>query len=230
MLIIMGAMSYMNNSLFGFTEDLTQEEKELVAGTLVKKTFERGSLINRNDDGCLGLLAVEEGQLRVYIVSDAGREVTLFRIDAGEVCVLSVSCLMDSIVFDVVIEAATDVCLQIIPVDVVHRLEEQNTLVGLYLYKTAAEKFSEVMWTMQQILFMKVDTRIAIYLWDESGRLDTDVISVTHDVIAHHIGSSREVVTRVIRYFEKEGILSPGRGKMTILNRNALKKLAYPEM
>lgn len=140
----------------------------------------------------------------------------MFRVDAGEICVLSVACLLDSIVFDVVIEAASDVTVKIIPAGVIHRLEAENPKVGLFLYKTATEKFSEVMWTMQQILFMKLDARIAIFLWDEINRIDEDALSVTHDMIANQIGSSREAVTRVMKYFEKEGILDLKRGKVNV--------------
>lgn len=214
---------------FGFMDDLNEDEREFVSKSIIKRSYDKGSIINRSEDGCVGLLAVETGQLRVYIVSDSGREVTLFRVDAGEICVLSVSCLLESIVFDVVIEAATDVSVQIIPVGIIHRLEDKNPKVGLFLYKTATEKFSEVMWTMQQLLFMKIDTRIAIFLWDEIGRIGKDELSITHDMIAHQIGSSREVVTRVMKYFEKEGILLLGRGKVTVTDREALKSMAYPD-
>ncbi len=216
------------NSAFGFIDDLTDQQKTFTNDSIITRKYDKGSIINRNEDGCVGLLAVEEGQLRVYIVSDSGREVTLFRVEAGEICVLSVSCLLDSIVFDVVIEAATDVTVKVIPAGVIHKLEEDNPKVGLFLYKTATEKFSEVMWTMQQILFMKLDSRIAIFLWDEINRIGEDEIAVTHDVIASQIGSSREAVTRVMKYFEKEGILDLKRGRVSVLNRDALKSLAYP--
>ena len=219
----------MENSSFGFIDDLTAREKEYTTGSIIIREYSKGSIINRNEDGCVGLLAIRTGQLRVYIVSDSGREVTLFRVDAGEICVLSVACLLDSIVFDVVIQAATDVTAEIIPAGVVHRLEEENPKVGLFLYKTATEKFSEVMWTMQQILFMKLDSRIAIFLWDEINRLGEDEISVTHDMIANQIGSSREAVTRVMKYFEKEGMLELKRGKVLVRDREALKAMAYPK-
>ena len=215
-------------NVFGFMDDLTDREKRFTNKSIVTRNYSKGSIINRNEDGCVGLLAVESGQLRVYIVSDSGREVTLFRVEAGEICVLSVSCLLDSIVFDVVIEAATDVTTKIIPAGVIHKLEADNPKVGLFLYKTATEKFSEVMWTMQQILFMKLDSRIAVFLWDEINRIDEDEILITHDMIANQIGSSREAVTRVMKYFDKEVILKPKRGKVIVCDRAGLKNMAYP--
>jgi CRP/FNR family transcriptional regulator len=220
----------MIENTFPFVKDLSEEDRAMLMGSIVTKSFPKGSIVNRNEDGCVGVLSVTAGRLRVYIVSDEGREITLFRVDLGEICVLSVSCLLDSIAFDVVIEASEDTVVSIIPAAVVHRLEKDNPGVGLFLYKTAAEKFSEVIWTMQQIMFMKLDQRIAIFLWDEQSKKDGNVLMLTHDEIARQIGSSREVVTRIMKYFEQEGILSLERGKVVITDKNALKKTAYPDM
>ena len=220
----------MIENTFPFVKELSEEDRAMLVGSMVTKNFPKGSIVNRNEDGCVGVLSVTAGRLRVYIVSDEGREITLFRVDPGEICVLSVSCLLDSIVFDVVIEASEDTKVSIIPAAVVHRLEKDNPGVGLFLYKTAAEKFSEVIWTMQQLMFMKLDQRIAIFLWDEQSKKDGNVLMLTHDEIARQIGSSREVVTRIMKYFEQEGILSLERGKVVITDKNALKKTAYPDM
>ena len=80
------------------------------------------------------------------------------------------------------------------------------------------------MWTMQQILFMGIDRRVAIFLWDEMLR-NGPVIPLTHDEIARCIGSAREVVTKVLRYFSQEGIVSLSRGKVTIIDREKLRAL-----
>ena len=215
---------------FPFINTLSEKDRALLEESLVTNSFSKGTIVNRSEDGCLGVLSVMSGRLRVYIVSDEGREITLFRVDPGEICVLSVSCLLDSIVFDVVIEASEETTVSIIPAPIIHRLEKDNPEVGLFLYKTAAEKFSEVMWTMQQIMFMKIDQRIAIFLWDEQSRSEGNVLLITHDEIARQIGSSREVVTRIMKYFEEEGILSLERGKVIISDKEALKKTAYPDM
>lgn len=212
-----------------FTELTSAQKAALAAGTSTVH-YADGALLNQNDRSCIGLILLIQGEFRVFMTSPAGKDITLFRLSEGTVCVLSAACVLDAVTFHISIRSEADSRALIVAPAVLKKLCTDNIYAKAFCYEKATERFSEVMWTMQQILFMKVDTRIAIYLWDESGRLDTDVVNATHDVIAHHIGSSREVVTRVIKYFEKEGILSPGRGKLTILNRDALKKLAYPEM
>ena len=214
--------------LFPFISNLTEDEKQLVKNSIDTKTFHKGEIVNRSDDGCAGLIAVVDGQLRTYIISEEGREITLFRVGSEEICVLSVSCLLDSIIFDVVIEAIEDTTVYIIPVNIIHGIEEQNAYVGLFLYKSAAEKFSEVMWTMQQLLFMRLDQRIAIFLWDEINRKEGTTLAITHEMIAHQISSSREVVTKVMKYFENEEIIKSGRGKIIVIDKQRLKKAAYP--
>ena len=170
------------------------------------------------------MMAVVSGALRVYCVSEEGREVTLYRVEAGDVCILSASCLMDSLVFDVLIEAVeeTEVCL--IPSAALHKVELENPLVELYIYKNATEKFSEVLWTIQQLLFMKIDQRIATFLHDESLRQKSKVLSIKHEDIAKEIGSVREVVSKTLKYLEEEGVVRLGRGKIEILDKGRLEE------
>ena len=138
---------------------------------------------------------------------------------------LSSSCLMDAIVFDVLIEAMEDTQVLTLPVNALAPLTQQKPEVELFLYKTASERFSDIMWTIQQILFMGMDWRTAIFLWDEYTR-QGEVIPMTHDEVARYIGSAREVVTKVLKYFAQEGIVALRRGKITILDKNKLRQLA----
>lgn len=220
----------MLNDMFPFFSNLSDTDKGLVQKSIITRQFHEDEMVNQTANGCAGLLAVESGQLRVYIMSDEGREVTLFRVDSGEICVLSVSCVLDSIMFDVLIKATEETTVRVIPAAVLKSLMAGNDKVSLFLYKTAAEKFSDVMWTMHQLLFMRVDQRIAIYLWDEMNRQKDTELALTHEMIARQIGSSREVITKIMRYFEEEKILSLSRGKITVLDKNALKAKAYPAM
>lgn len=213
------------SSLFSFWKDLTEDQRELLSRSAKTERFQPGMVIHRSEGRCRGVMAVVSGALRVYCVSEEGREVTLYRVEAGEVCILSASCLMDSIVFDVLIEAASDTEVCLLPVQVLHRVEQENPLVELYIYKNATEKFSEVLWTIQQLLFMKIDQRLMAFLHDESLRQKSDALSITHDEIAREIGSVREVVTRTLKYLEQEGLVSLGRGKIQILNKSRLSQV-----
>lgn len=212
------------SAAYPFWGRLSGEEREQILKSSVTVSYEKGSQIHRSDMGCKGAILVLSGLLRVYILSDEGREVTLFRIHAGESCVLSASCLLDSIQFDVLIEAAEESRTVVIPSGVLHPIMESNPYVGLYMYKQAAERFSDVMWMMQQILFMGVDRRVAIFLWDEMVRRDQPVLRMTHDEIARNIGSAREVVTRVLKYLSEEGAVALKRGRVEIVDKEKLKK------
>ena len=213
------------SNAYRFWGRLSDEEKTNILWGCVTVSYEKGMQVHRSDMGCKGAVLVLAGVLRVYIVSDEGREVTLFRIHEGESCVLSASCLLDAIQFDVLIEAAEAVQSLVIPVSVLHPIMENNPYVGYYLYKQVTERFSDVMWMMQQILFMGADRRVAIFLWDELVRAGRPVLSMTHDEIARNIGSAREVVSKVMKYMAEEGIVSLRRGRVEILDKGKLQKL-----
>lgn len=213
----------MNQFNFPFWSDLTEHEKELIENSIQTENYAKGTLMHRTDNSCKGLMAVVSGQLRTYILSEEGREITLFRVKQDEVCILSASCLLDSITFDVVIEAMEDTQVVVIPTGVLNKIMEQNHSVELYMYKTATEKFSDVMWTMQQILFLKIDQRVAQFLWDEMISRNSFVLQVTHDEIARYIGSAREVVTKVMKYLAQENVVELKRGSVTITDKDRLR-------
>jgi CRP/FNR family transcriptional regulator len=131
---------------------------------------------------------------------------------------------MDAIVFDVLISAVEDTQVILIPSSVLAPLLAKYARVEAYLYRTAAERFSDVVWTMQQILFLSTDRRVAIFLWDEFVRTGEMTLAVTHDEIAKYIGSAREVVTKVLKYFVQEGIVSLSRGKIQIVDKELLNR------
>ena len=212
------------SAAYPFWGRLSGEEKERILRSAVEVSYGKGDLILQSDLQCKGAILVLTGLLRVYIVSNEGREVTLFRIHAGETCVLSASCLLDSIQFDILIEAAEAARTIVIPANVLRPIMDSNPYVGLYLYKQAAERFSDVMWMLQQILFLGADRRVAIFLWDEMVRRDQPVLHMTHDEIARNIGSAREVVSKVLKYLSEEGAVSLKRGRVEVADKEKLRK------
>lgn len=211
-------------AIYPFWTDLSQEEKRYAEESCYTETYDKGKSLHRSGENCKGLISVLDGQLRAYVLSEEGREVTLFRVNKGEVCVLSASCLMDSIAFDVLIEAAEQAEVLVLPAICLKSVMQSNLRVELYLYKTATEKFSDVMWTMQQILFQKIDQRVAQFLWDEMLVKEKLVLNVTHEEIAKNIGSAREVVTKVLKYLSEAQVVALKRGKIVILDQDKLKK------
>lgn len=213
------------SQIFPFWQNLSESEKEAIEETCYKEKFSKGLLMHRSTDNCKGLMTVLSGSLRIYIVSDEGREVTLFRVFAGEMCVLSASCLMDTIAFDVLIEATEDTEVLVLPSVSLKRIMQNNPYVELFLYKTATEKFSDVMWTMQQILFKKIDQRVAEFLLAEYNNSNSNTLAITHDEIARYIGSAREVVTKVLKYMAQCEAIELKRGKIIVRDIEKLKYL-----
>ena len=209
---------------YPFWGRLSGGEKERILRSAAEARYEKGAMIQRSDLECKGAILVLSGVLRVYLVSDEGPDVTLFRIHAGETCVLSASCLLDSIQFDILIEAAETARTIVIPANVLRPIMDSNPYVGLYLYKQTAERFSDVMWMLQQILFLGADRRVAIFLWDEMARRDQPVLHMTHDEIARNIGSAREVVSKVLKYLSEEGAVALKRGRVEIRDKEKLRK------
>lgn len=209
--------------VFPFWENLNQEEQALVAESIVSRKMQKGESMHRGCGECSGIVYVAKGQLRVYIISEEGREVTLYRVHTGDLCVLSASCLMDAIMFDVLIEAVEETELIVLPSPVLNGIMEKNPLVELSLYRMATERFSDVMWTMQQILFMGADKRVAHFLWDEMAKTGETTIRLTHDEVARFIGSAREVVSKVLKYFVEEGAVALSRGKIEIIDKGKLR-------
>lgn len=213
-------------SALSFFPHLSSAEKNLLLQNTAAVSYKKGSSIHRADYKCLGLLLVKSGSLRVYIMSEDGREITLYRIYPGELCILSASCVLSSITFDVYIDAVEDSQVLQVSSSVISLLMHDNIYVEAFANRAAAERFSDVMWAMQQILFMSFDRRLAIFLLDESASLGTDTLSLTHEQIAKLMGSAREVVTRMLKYFSQEGYVALSRGCVTLLDKKALRKLA----
>lgn len=209
---------------YPFWDHLSPEERAALTDSAARESYRKGACVHRSDMGCTGAVLVLSGLLRVYIISEEGREVTLFRIHAGEPCVLAASCLLDAIQFDLVIEAAADTEAVVIPAGVLRPIMENNPYVGLYMYRQAAERFSDAMWMMQQILFMGADRRVAIFLWEETADKGRTSLAMTHDEIARNIGSAREVVSKVLKYLAEEGAVTLGRGRVEVADPEKLRK------
>lgn len=216
--------NFIRNSL-PFWDKLSSSEKNTVMNNTAFSIHKKGESVYSADYKCLGLLLVKSGSLRVYILSEDGREITLYRIHEGELCVLSASCVLESITFDIHIDAVTDCELLQVSSSAIALLMHDNIYAEAFAYRTATERFSDVMWAMQQILFMSFDRRLAIFLLDESASLKSDEIPMTHEQIARLMGSAREVVTRMLKYFSSEGYVELSRGMVNIIDKAALRRL-----
>ena len=204
---------------------LTDSEKELVQQNAVIRLYKKGTRVYSSERECLGMLFVMQGEMRTYLLSEEGREVTLFRIYPNDLCVLSASCVISQISFDTQMSAQKDTEALIIPPNIVLFLKEKNISVRCFLYELATKRFSDVMWAMQQILFKRLDQRLALFLMQESQRLGTDTLHMTHEQIAQQISSAREAVARMLKQFSEDGLVELKRGAIRLLDQKGLKAL-----
>lgn len=208
-----------------FWTSLTEQEKEILRKSAVIRRYEKGSFIHSSDRDCLGMLFIISGEIRTYILSDEGREITLFRLYPNDLCVLSASCVISQISFDTQMTARQDTEVLIIPPNITALLKEQNISVRCFLYEQAAERFSDVMWAMQQILFKGLDQRLAAFLVEECERTNSNTVRMTHEQIARNISSAREAVARMLKQFTQDGLVELKRGEIIIKDTDGLKRL-----
>lgn len=208
-----------------FWTSLTEQEKEILSKSAVIRHYEKGSFIHSSDRDCLGMLFILSGEIRTYILSDEGREITLFRLYPNDLCVLSASCVISQISFDTQMTARQNTEVLIIPPNITALLKEQNISVRCFLYEQATERFSEVMWAMQQILFKGLDQRLAAFLVEECERTNSNAVRMTHEQIARNISSAREAVARMLKQFTQDGLVELKRGEIIIKDTDGLKRL-----
>ena len=210
---------------FPIWDKLNQDQQDQLLSALMLRTVAKGTVLHNGDVDCTGLLLVKSGQLRAYILSDEGREITIYRLFDRDMCLFSASCIMRSIQFDVTIAAEKDTELWVIPSEVYQRLMEQSVAVSNYTGELMAGRFSEVMWLMEQVMWKSLDKRLAAFLLEEASIEGTCQLKLTHENIANHLGSHREVITRMLRYFQSEGMVKLSRGMVTILDTGKLEAL-----
>ncbi len=209
-----------------FWDKLTEEDKELLASTSREEVFTKDQELIGINDGCLGGVVVLDGVISAYIEGDEGRKVTINRIHANEVSFLGASCILHSIAFDVYMATEGTARCLVLSSSTLKKIFEHNCAVENYVLSTIVDSFSDAMWALQQVLFMSMDRRLAIFLYEESVRTNSDTIHLTQEQIAQMVGSAREVISRLLKNYADEGIVSTSRGSITIKDRNTLKARA----
>ena len=209
-----------------FWDKLTAEQQQRIADVIEYRNVKKGSHIHDSSAECLGLVAVKDGQLRAYILSEDGREITIGRLFAYDISLLSASCVMPDMQFNVMIEAEKDTQFWSIPACLFKNLVDESLAVSNYSRSLLSSNFSELMWLMEQIMWKSFDKRLAAFLLEESRLEDAAVLHITHEKIASHLGTAREVVTRMLRYFQNEGLVKLTRGAIEITDPKRLESLS----
>lgn len=211
-------------NIFPFWNEISESDRNYICQNTYALTYRKGTTVH-NGNECSGVFFVRKGSLRVYILSEEGKEITLYRLHEGNFCMLSASCVLQTVTFDVFVDAEEDCECYVVDGGAYSSVAENNPNIKIFTLETAISRFSDVMWVMQQILFMSIDKRLAIFLIDESTRIGSDRIELTHEQIAKYIGSAREVVSRMLKYFTNEGIVESSRKGVLILDKKRLRAL-----
>lgn len=211
---------------FPFWEDLSEADKAILCDNTSASHFENKQSVHNNLE-CTGLYIVKRGRLRLYILSEEGREITLYRLNPGEMCMLAASCVIQSITFDVYLDAELPSECYMIGASAFGEVTERNPTMKIFALEKTIERFSDVMWVMQQALFVSLDKRLAIFLLDEITVNGNDRITMTQEQIARHLGTAREVVTRMLKHLAADSVLEISRGSITITDKNKLRSIAY---
>ncbi len=216
-------MDFQNS--FPIWNQLTKNQQDRLLGSLMTSRVAKGTVVHNGSADCTGLLLLKSGQLRAYILSDEGREITLYRLFDMDMCLFSASCIMRSIQFEIIIEAEKDTELWIIPADVYKNIMNESAPAANYTNELMASRFSDVMWLIEQIMWKSLDKRVAAFLLEEAAIEGTYELKITHETIANHLGSHREVITRMLRYFQNEGMVRLSRGMVAVLDEKKLRAL-----
>ena len=210
---------------FPIWDKLTAQQQEQIAAVSDLHSVKSGTILHDGSPDCLGMLLVKSGQLRAYLLNDEGREITICRFFEMDICLFTAACVMPNMQFDIFIEAEKDTEVWVIPACLYQNLMDESLAVSNYSHNLITSHFSDVMWLMEQIMWKSFDKRLAAFLVEEAALEDSLLLQVTHEKIANHLGTAREVVTRMLRYFQSEGMVKLTRGAIEITDRKKLETL-----
>ena len=213
------------SSFFPMWNQLSAQQQETLRQSVMPRSVKKGTVLHNGSMSCLGVVLMESGQLRAHILSEEGREITVYRLFEMDLCLFSASCMLRSIQFDLIISAEKDSEILIIPPEVFQAVMRESAPLANYMNEIMASRFSDVMWLLEQIMWRSFDKRLASFLLEEAALDNTDNLKITHEIIANHLGTAREVVTRMLRYFQTEGMVKLTRGTIELTDKKALQAL-----
>jgi len=210
---------------FPIWNKLNADQQNRILSVTDLQKVKSGTVLHDGSPDCLGMLVVRSGQLRAYMLSEEGREITICRFFEMDICLFSASCVMPNMQFDIFIEAEKDTEFWVVPACLFQNLMDESIVIANYARNLITGHFSELMWLMEQIMWKSFDKRLAAFLLEEAALEETNSLKITHEKIANHMGTAREVVTRMLRYFQSEGMVRLTRGSVDITDAAKLRKL-----
>ena len=199
---------------FSFYQAMHEENRALLRDNINKRDLYKGQILMGDNKRCNGVPLVIKGSLRLFRISEKGREMTLYRIGEGEICILAAVCAMGDEEYDFLSEAESESIIASIPPDIFKSLMNTCDPFRSYVFNTLAQKLISSIDTIEMLLFVSIEERIQDYLKvhaNEHGEVRT-----THERMAVDLGSSREVITRQLKKMADSGMLTLRRGRIII--------------
>ncbi len=213
------------SDFFPMWENLSESDKKILEEKATLKKAKKGTFLYDTGDSCSGLIFVSLGQIRAFYTSESGREITLYRLLEGDICIIKASCIINSLQIDINLFVEKDTEFFVLPTDSYKSLMDNSIEISRYTNEIIAGRMSDIVWLMDQIMWQSFDKRLAAFLLEESALDGSDTLHITHETIANHLGSAREVVTRMLKYFRSEGLIELSRGTLAIIDRDGLRAL-----
>lgn len=208
-----------------FAPYATEEEMRLAAQYAYTASFTKGEVVHtRSQAEVLGLALVTAGSLCASMISDEGKQILLYRLEPGDSCVFTSGCVLNLLNYDTMVEAVTPGTMLVIPETALRRLT-QNPRIENALSRLALNRCAQIMRVLERMLFTRVDKRLAAYLLQEMERSGQREVRQTHEQLARDISSVREVVSRTLARFAREGLISLHRGMIRVEQPQRLREL-----
>ena len=181
-----------------------------------------GTMIVRKGQPCMNFLLVVQGTLRVYETAENGREILLYRLYGGEICVLTLTHLLQGIAYSACAVAETDARVVSIPLHPFQRALAESEAFRTAVLFTLSRRLSDVMQLVEQVAFHGLDLRLACLLGQLFGQRNTRRLKITHQELARELGTTREVLSRLLKAFEHQGCIRLSRGQIELVSPEAL--------
>lgn len=217
------AMSFRHK--FPLWDRLRPDQQRHLLGSLTLRTVKKGTVLRGAHTDCCGPYLIRFGQLRASILSDEGHEFTLYRLFEGDLCIFCAADLIPAIRVDVTIVAEKETTLWHIPKALYRQLMTESAAVANYTNELVTRHFAEAMNRMELYLWGSMERRVAAFLLQEAALEGSQSLHITHEAIARHLGSHREVITRMLHAFRKAGLVRLARGTVTLLDTAGLEAL-----
>jgi len=199
---------------FPFYDQMKPTDAAMLRDAVMQKELGKGQIMMGDNSRCTGIPMVLRGRLRLFRTSEKGREMTLYHIREGELCIMAGVCAMGDVEYDFSIEAERDSVLAIIPPDTFRELLYRSDPFKVFVFNALAEKLIQSVETIEMLIFESIEERIMTYLQHNANAQNE--IKATHEKMAIELGSSREVITRQLRKMAEKGLIELKRGKILL--------------